>query len=86
MNVFFDYRWIYPIHILYHTDVTLSLCHLTHIMDTRYRDIMCRYEDILSHVSCVVTKTGMSCVCVCVQHNLCLMLVSLQLFKDTNVT
>lgn len=38
------------------------------------------------HVSCVVTKAGLSCVCVCVQHNLRLMLVSLQLFKDTNVT
>ena len=35
------------------------------------------------HVSCVVTKAGLSCVCVCVQHNLRPMLVSLQLFKDT---
>jgi len=38
------------------------------------------------HVSCVVTTAGLSCVCVCVQHNLRLMLVSLQLFKDTNAT
>ena len=71
---------ISSIHILYHADVTLSLSHVTHIMDTWYRDIMCRYEDI----SCVMCRyEGRAELCVCVQHNLRPMLVSLQLFKDT---
>ncbi len=39
---------------------------------------------IMCHVS--LRRQGWPELCVCVQHNLRLMLVSLQLFKDTNVT
>ena len=73
---------ISSIHILYHADGTLNLSHVTHIMHTWYRDIMCRYEDI-SCVMCRYEGRAELCVCVCVQHNLRPMLVSLQLFKDT---
>ena len=46
---------ISSIHILYHADVTLSLSHVTHIMDTWYRDIMCRYEGRAELCACVRT-------------------------------
>ena len=46
---------ISSIHILYHADVTLSLSHVTHIMDTWYRDIMCRYEGRADLCVCVCT-------------------------------
>lgn len=46
---------ISSIHILYHADVTLSLSHVTHIMDTWYRDIMCRYEGRAELCVCVRT-------------------------------
>lgn len=66
-------------HIIYWTWVT---CLISWTHDTVTSCVVTKTY----HVSCVVTKAGLSCVCVCVQHNLRLMLVSLQLFKDTNVT
>ena len=55
---------ISSIHILYHADGTLNLSHVTHIMHTWYRDIMCRYEDI-SCVMCRYEGRAELCVCVC---------------------
>ena len=55
---------ISSIHILYHADGTLNLSHVTHIMHTWYRDIMCRYEDI----SCVMCRyEGRAELCACVR-------------------
>jgi len=55
--ILWKHGWWVPYHLL-------SLSHVPHIMDTWYRDIMCRYEDI----SCVMCRyegrAELSCACV----------------------
>jgi len=55
--ILWKHGWWVPYHLL-------SLSHVPHIMDTWYRDIMCRYEDI-SCVMCRYEGRAELCVCVC---------------------